>query len=166
MSTKRRVLHTLFIVFIALAASFSSYFIRTKRASLIPNLGVTKVKASGISIHNIYPAWSPDGQKIAYVSDKPGYFQVFIINVDGYNETQLTNDAENKFGVTFSPNGKQIAYVTNIHGWPAVYTINLDGSNKQMVLEKAEDPKWSPDGTKIVVSKFIDDKDGEMCFFY
>ncbi len=38
------------------------------------------------------PAWSPDGTKIAFRSNRDGNFEIYVMNVDGTGQTRLTND--------------------------------------------------------------------------
>jgi len=56
------------------------------------------------------PSWSPDGKRVAFHSTRGGSSNVFIIDADGGNETQLTNvPGYNFISPTWSPDGKRIA---------------------------------------------------------
>ena len=56
------------------------------------------------------PSWSPDGKRIAFHSTRGGGSNVFIVDADGGNETQLTNvPGYNFISPTWSPDGKRIA---------------------------------------------------------
>ena len=41
------------------------------------------------------PTWAPDGTKLAFVSDRGGNSEIYLVNVDGTESTNLTNDPEN-----------------------------------------------------------------------
>ena len=51
------------------------------------------------------PAWSPDGTKIAFNSDRDGNFEVYVMDADGSNQTRLTNNPADDGGPAWSPDG-------------------------------------------------------------
>jgi Tol biopolymer transport system component len=113
-----------------------------------------------------YPAWSPDGTKIAYNSYGDTGWEIFTMNADGSDQTQLTKDDENPRDIgpngnltrfrdnylpAWSPDGKKIAdEVSSQPGGSGIYTMNSDGSNPTLVIAEGGQPDWSPDGTKLV----------------
>jgi Tol biopolymer transport system component len=102
------------------------------------------------------PAWSPDGRKIAFTRTIPpgevsGPWQsdVYVINVDGSGERNLTGDAVS-WGPVWSPDGQKIAYTSLRDGKPGIYVMNADGSGQQRLMRNSGVlPSWSPDGRKI-----------------
>jgi Tol biopolymer transport system component len=62
-----------------------------------------------------FPTWSPRGDKIAFVSDRAGNWQLYLMNIDGTQQQRLTySDADDGIhGLTWSPDGSQIAFVSN-----------------------------------------------------
>jgi len=93
-----------------------------------------------------FPAWSPDGTKIAFRSNRDGDNAVFIMNADGSNVTRLTPGSK----PAWSPDGTEIAYTSNTS---EIFVINADGSGNPVNLTNnaAFDvaPSWSPDGATI-----------------
>ena len=105
-----------------------------------------------------YPAWSPDGTKIAFVSNRnKGYIQIWVIDADGGNPTRLTDGVWDN-NPDWSPDGRKIAYDFLLNPWDndkwnrTIYVMDSDGKNSRQLIEKPEwdtDPSWSPDGSRI-----------------
>ena len=64
--------------------------------------------------------WSPDGKTIAFTSDNK---QIYLINSDGTNVKQLTNDIFENIEPAFSSDGKEIVYISNRNGSKNIYKI-------------------------------------------
>src|SRR5207249_3093789 len=62
------------------------------------------------------PAWSTDGGKIAFVSDRNGHVDILVMNADGTGATALTNDAAIDSSPSWSPDGAKIAFSSNRAG--------------------------------------------------
>jgi dipeptidyl aminopeptidase/acylaminoacyl peptidase len=103
-------------------------------------------------------AWSPDGTKIAFASnrDKPDptviYRDIYVMNADGSGVTRVTNTPADNFAPEWSPDGTKIAFVSNQPDpCLTIFTVNPDGSAKSPI-GCGEQPAWSPDGTRIAFS--------------
>ncbi len=106
------------------------------------------------SSRNSVPAWSPDGQQIAFASDRDGNFEVYVMNADGSNQTRLTNNPAVDANPSWSPDGQQIALVSDRDGNFEVYVMNADGSNQTRLTNNPADDgsrglAWSPNGQWI-----------------
>jgi Tol biopolymer transport system component len=110
------------------------------------------------------PAWSPNGDRIAFASDRNGKFDIYIMNIDGANVVQLTHDPfpwlydlqSSEIEPTWSPDGRQIAFVagnnTGTGNNVNLYLMNADGSNVVQVNKKNSHilrSSWSPNGNQI-----------------
>jgi len=95
-----------------------------------------------------YPAWSPDGIRIAFTRNR----NLFIMNADGSNVVQRTFSGSCQ-GPTWSPDGTKIAYSDYADGYSGIFTVRATGGSPFLLQSYAGgyfmDPAWSPDGTKI-----------------
>jgi Tol biopolymer transport system component len=132
----------------------------TRDIYLIGSDGSGLTQLTSGSVDNAYPAFSPNGTKIAFTSRRTGTSQVWVMNADGSNQTQLTFDAQPKDQVPdWSPDGSKIAYLADTHGiadivnpsWGDIWVMNADGSGQHAITTGASwyGTAWSPDGTRI-----------------
>jgi Tol biopolymer transport system component len=101
------------------------------------------------------PVWSPDGRKIAFVSNRanPGsrLRNIYVMNSDGSGVRRLTKGADAEFP-RWSPDGKNIAYVANLlvvaGANASIDVMRADGSRQISVAfsGSTNDLEWSPDG--------------------
>jgi len=98
------------------------------------------------------PAWSPDGGKVAFNTDRDGDWEIYVMAADGTNAVRLTNDPGVDGHPSWSPAGNKIAFTSNRDGNSEIYVMNADGTNPvRLTSDPAGDysPAWSPDGSKI-----------------
>lgn len=108
------------------------------------------------------PAWSQDGSKIAFVSDRDGNYEIYVMDSNGSNQERLTYNIYSDRTPAWSPDGNTIAFTSNKDGSPGIYSMNCDGGNQKRLVacENIEvfgspcsfcgEPAWSPDGANIV----------------
>lgn len=104
------------------------------------------------------PDLSPDDQWLVYSSQGSRQEDIFVINVDGSTQRQLTNDPYNDRAPQWSPDGSRIAFYSDRTGRYEIWAINVDGSGLQQLTftsgPSAVYPLWSPDGTQILFKQF------------
>ena len=71
---------------------------------------VTLTQITFDSADDVVPAWSPDGARIAFVSNRAGTTEIWAMNVDGSNQTQLTFNGVYSGGPTWTADGQWIVY--------------------------------------------------------
>ncbi|HEX8734454.1 MAG TPA: FG-GAP-like repeat-containing protein [Pyrinomonadaceae bacterium] len=94
--------------------------------------------------------------KIAFVRNA----DIFTINADGTNQTNITNNAAGNGAPDYSPDGSNIIFHTNRDGNSEIYRMNSDGTNPVRLTNNAasdSSPYYSPDGASIV---FQSNRDG------
>ena len=99
------------------------------------------------------------GGKIIFTSNRTGNDDIFMMNPDGSNQINLTNDPKHDSGAAWSPDGRKIVFV-RYDGSATfdIYTMNIDGSNQVKLTnvpvgQSSFWPSWSPDGTRIVFTR-------------
>ena len=121
--------------------------------------------------------FSPDGSKIVYRAQhpttdaeredyrgllrrnlvRPGVLEIWVMDADGGNKRQVTNNGAANFAPFFHPDGKRIIFSSNLHD-PAgrnfdLYLVNVDGTGLERVTTSGEFdgfPMFSPDGRRLV----------------
>jgi len=104
------------------------------------------------------PTWSPDGERIAFWTnrDDPNDVEIYTVRADGTDLRRLTNDPAGDVNPTWSPDGTQIAFVSSRTGNGEIWIMNVDGANPVQITDDPADddwPAWSPDGTKIAFTR-------------
>jgi Tol biopolymer transport system component len=106
-------------------------------------------------------SWSPDGQYLAFVSDRDSSTQyvtdIYTVRVDGSEVTRLTNSSASEWFPSWSPNGQLIAFGSRDGHRFDLYVMRADGSeHRQLTFSSPQNgmsyeaPSWSPDGRYIV----------------
>jgi TolB protein len=120
-----------------------------------------------IGIEGYISEWSPDGTKFIYSSNKTGRYQIYNCNIDGTNESRITDSNNDDVNPSYSTDGSKIVFESSTNGYNTIESvptceinvINADGSNRiQLTTNESYDayPKWSPNGTLI---SFNSDRD-------
>ena len=117
---------------------------------------------NGDGFYNTSPALSPQGDKIAFISNRDYYFDVYIMNaIDGKIIKKLVQgNSSADFeqlnvvtpGLSWSPDGKKIALTAKSDGYDVVYIIDVESENKEALpiqLDGIKSLSWSPDGKYI-----------------
>ncbi len=103
------------------------------------------------------PIWSPDGKRIAFVSDREGTPDIWTMAADGTDVQQLTKKQGSCSGLRWSPDGSRIAFVSAKGGRDDVYTVEVaTGKVAQLTTDAAaaRQPAWSPDGKKLSYASY------------
>lgn len=107
--------------------------------------GGTAVQLTTQASYEVNPVWSPDGEQIAFASDRNGNFDLFIMSADGGAARRLTYHSASEIPSTFTPDGKYVLFSASIQD-PAtsalfptsamteLYRVPVEGGNTEQVL--------------------------------
>lgn len=104
------------------------------------------------------PAWSPDGSKLVYSSDKAGgLLQLWLHDMKTGQERQLTHIATQPISPAFSPDGKRVAYLDVDGMWrrAGIATVEVETGTVRQIhasIFAPGAPTWSPDGKRVAVA--------------
>ncbi|MFC1683220.1 BamA/TamA family outer membrane protein [Candidatus Zixiibacteriota bacterium] len=126
---------------------------------------------------NLKPAFSPDGNRLAFFSDKSDYTDIYLLSaIDGQVLDRLVKGERSggleslhyfKSSLAWSPDGTRIAFVAKSGGGDALYLLRVE--NRKVLkkysfpLDLIASPSWSPTGDRIVFSGL---KDGTSDLYY
>lgn len=113
--------------------------------------------------YNSSPAISPEGDRIAFISDRDGTFGVFVMNLNKKEEiTKLTSSFRQKDfedlniltpGISWDPTGKRIAISAKSGGEDAIFIVDADDGDYEKIelgLKSISSVNWSTDGNKLM----------------
>jgi Tol biopolymer transport system component len=117
----------------------------------LPPSGGTPTQLTNNTATDIYPAYSPDGTKIAFARWNADY-EIWVMSHDGTSERQLTNNTTDDIMPAYSPDSTTIVYAGKDGNDWEIYAIPASGGSARKLTDNLTDdlaPVYSPDGTTI-----------------
>ena len=105
------------------------------------------------------PAWSRDGKRIAFYSERDGNAEIYVMNADGTGVTRLTNTRADEGYPAWSPDGRTLSFDSDRDGNFDVFAMNDDGTNVRPITRHAArdvSATWAPGGAIA----FMSDREG------
>jgi Ca2+-binding RTX toxin-like protein len=137
------------------------------RIAFVESTGIGSMNPDGSGLWGVdyvlgdtAPAWSPDGTRLAFVSQRNGDADIYTMAPDGSDQRELTFSNAWDTDPAWSPDGKQIAFVSYRGGNEGIYFMNADGSDQHLAVGDIGYPShlsWSPDGKSIVFQTYYYD---------
>ena len=139
--------------------------------------GTTTVNLTHDPANDVWPAWSPDGARIAFASDRDGLLDLYVMNADGSGVVRMATGVGMAWQPTWSPDGARLAFncivgPVSSPWWSAtnnldICAINADGSGFARLTSAPgtdNDPVWSADSTRLAFACFLDSPgDFDIC---
>ncbi len=128
------------------------------------------IRKTNLDGWDTFASISPDGDKILWrhvlTSDSVGNdlwdSEIYVMNRDGSDITNLSNSSGFDGYPTWSPDGSKILFVSERSGTEQIYVIDVDGENLERLIESTDidaRPCWSADGARIVFNR---ERDGSI----
>ena len=105
---------------------------------------------------------SPDGQWLAFDSDRSGNMDIYKMRVDGTGLLQLTRDTADDFRPSWSPDGQEVTFHSWRNGNRDSYVVSADGAGERVIASGPAHEysgTFSPDGSQIA---FDSDRSGQI----
>ena len=97
---------------------------------------------------DMFPIWTPNGEKISFISGRDGGFGIYTMNPDGSNLQRIGQGLRH----SWLPDGSQLVAEANDGSTWGLYLMNSDGSERRKLIEaeySMSHPSWAPTGDKI-----------------
>ena len=112
----------------------------------------TLVRLTNNNAMDCEPVWSPDGNRMAFWSNRDGGKEIYVMDADGSNVKRLTNNLSDDVNPSWSPDGHRLLFESERDGNREIYVMDADGGNQiRLTRDNAADSTaaWSPDGSLI-----------------
>lgn len=117
--------------------------------------GYTLTQLTSDPADDVQPRFSPDGERVAFCSNRTGNWDLWVVNRDGTGLTQLTDQRTDEIAPCWSPDGKQIAFTAwggRSHQWE-LWVLDAEAPGVRRFLAYGMFPDWSPDGKHLAFQR-------------
>lgn len=118
----------------------------------LPITGGEATRLTSGMAHDAQPRWSPDGSKIAFISDRSGGNNLWVISADASDTIQLSKTTDDLYvSPEWTPDGNYVAVTRSVTGGPKIFLYHIDGGNGIQTIrepngQSALSATFTPDG--------------------
>jgi TolB protein len=105
-----------------------------------------------------YPVFSPDGRKIAFVSQKDGNQEIYLMDSNGGAQVNLTNHSSKDIHPQFSPDGRKLIFNSDRNGNFDLFLMDIETRKIEQLTDSPDNDTyahWLPNGDKVVFAKWL-----------
>jgi len=128
---------------------------------VMPAAGGAATRITTGFANDVSPVFSPDGARIAFVSNRSGNRDIWIVSAGGGEPTRVTDDPGDDIDPAWSPDGTRLAFASSRGGPLLLYQVTLNDKQAYMITAGTgadRRPAWSPDGSLLAFESTRDGK--------
>jgi len=154
---RKNVLAAAAVAALVLTVAIGTFVLKRHAQSAAPSAPTSRARSTLVRLTNnnawdAGAAWSPDGKRIAFCSNRDGKSEIYVMNADGSDVKRLTDNLSDDFGPQWSPDGRKLLFDSERDGNKEIYVMDADGGNQTRLTRNNETDaatSWSPDGSQI-----------------
>jgi len=100
------------------------------------------IKLTNNDAEDWHPEVSPDGQQIAFISNRDGNQEIYTMKLDASNQKRLTFNELDDWYPSWSPDGSRIIFSSTKGEEPHIYIMNNDDSSVRTFIYNGKNPAW------------------------
>ncbi len=102
-------------------------------------------------MHDREPAWSPDGELIAFASERSGFYELHLVGRDGSGERQLTEAGADHVEIDWHPDGRRLAVTRGRRNCFDLVLVDAQSGEAEVVAEGGmwSSPRWTASGALV-----------------
>jgi len=117
--------------------------------------GVAVMQLTADPSSDVQPVFSPDGQRVAFSSNRAGNWDIWVVDVDGRNLVQITDAPSQDVSASWAPDGASLVYCSlpGPGGQWEMWLTDVAGNGRRSFIGYGLFPEWSPSGDTLVYQR-------------
>jgi Tol biopolymer transport system component/DNA-binding winged helix-turn-helix (wHTH) protein len=150
----RRIARWMALAAVVLVAAFAAGAWRLTRRPVVERVDPPVLqRVTTASSNDSAPAIAPDGRSVAYVSDRTGHLEIYVVGLTtGSRDVPITADGGENVEPAWSPDGRWLAFHSRKHD--GIWIVPSNGGTPQQIVEFGSQPAWAPDSDRLVFSSY------------